>query len=197
VASWAHDANFDAFEALELPPGEAPRLEQVPVVFIGAASAKDSAWASRHPGKACVTVLAPVKPEWFATWSGGRIKNRGASYKAFKEAWKELLLEHLYELYPSCRGRVAYCDVGSPLSNDYYLNSVEGEVYGLDHSTARYADLNAHLALHPTTAVPGLFLTGQDTFCAGVPAALCSGLITASRVSPYAMLRAVAESALS
>jgi hypothetical protein len=80
-----------------------------------------------------------------------------------KAAWKARLLEALYKQLPQCEGRVAYADVGSPLTNDFYLGSVKGEVYGLEHTVERYATLNAQLALHPQTTVRGLFMTGQDT----------------------------------
>ena len=40
------------------------------------------------------------------------------------QAWKELLLQRLYEHLPQLKGHVAYADVGTPLSNDFYLGSV-------------------------------------------------------------------------
>ena len=38
-----------------------PRPDELPAVFVGAASAKDADWPRRHPGKAALTVLAPVR----------------------------------------------------------------------------------------------------------------------------------------
>ena len=77
------DVAFDHFDALELPDDGSilPRPDELPAVFVGAASAKDVDWPRRHPGTAAVTVLAPVRAEWFERWAGGKIKNRGAEYK--------------------------------------------------------------------------------------------------------------------
>lgn len=87
--------------------------------------------------------------------------------------------------------------MGTPLSNDFYLGSVKGEVYGLDHAAERFARRDALLALHPQTSVPGLYLTGQDSLFVGVVSALMSGVFTATRVSYLAALRCVLEIVLS
>jgi all-trans-retinol 13,14-reductase len=88
---------------------------------------------------------------------------------------------------------VAYTDVGTPLSNDFYLGSVRGEVYALENTADRYGGLDALLAQHPTSTVPGLLLTGQDACCVGVVSAMVSGLLTAANVSYVAALRCVLE----
>ena len=143
-------------------------------------------------------------------------------YAAVKEGWKALLLEVLYRHVPQAEGHVVFTDVGTPLSNDFYLGSVRGEVhglsqwftpssqwcapsppqvrgevYGLSHAVERYDRRDALLALHPQTTVPGLYLTGQDCLFVGVVSALMSGLLTATRVSYLAALRCVVEIVLS
>ena len=85
LKDWSHDAAWRAFEALDVARGaDAPALDQLPAVFVGGASAKDASWAERHPGKAAVTVLAPVSAAWFDAWRETKHKNRGAEYDAFK-----------------------------------------------------------------------------------------------------------------
>ena len=193
------DGAFAHFEALELPDDGSivPRADELPAVFVGAASAKDADWPRRHPGKAALTVLAPVRADWFDRWAGGKIKSRGAEYAACKEAWRALLLQVLYAHVPQAEGHVVYTDVGTPLSNDFYLGSVRGEVYGLAHVVERYSRRDAMLALHPQTSVPGLYLTGQDSLFVGVVSALMSGLLTATRVSYVAGMRCLLEIVLS
>ena len=78
LKDYDHDAAFDNFDKLELAEGEMPNATDLPAVFIGSASAKDSDWPRRHPGKAAMTVLCPVKAEWFHAWrDSGKIKHRG------------------------------------------------------------------------------------------------------------------------
>jgi len=187
-------AAFAKFNALELDasggPPSLPSMGDLPAVFLGSASAKDSDWPRRHPGKAAMTVLAPVRAEWFDRWAeSGKIKNRGAEYKAYKGQWRDLLLRALYHHWPSTEGHVVYTDIATPLSNDFYLNSRHGEVYGLDHPTERFETLEAAMALHPETSVPGLYMTGQDVMNVGIASALLSGLMTACRISTAAAIR--------
>ena len=136
-------------------------------------------------------------PHTFLIWTGGKIKNRGAEYRTVKAAWRELLLQALYQHWPQCQGHVTYTDVATPLSNDFYLGTVHGEVYGLEHTVERFASCNALRAQHPKTTVPGLYLTGQDAFCGGVVSALASGLLTAANISYVALLRCVLECVVS
>ena len=132
-----------------------PSLDDLPAVFLGSASAKDSAWLapSRHnESKAALTVLCPVKAEWFDPWEGSKIKNRGAEYKAYKARWEALLLG----AHGTPHARLTHDGLGPrrPLSNDFYLASTKGEVYGLEHTAARFASLDGMLALHPQARPP-------------------------------------------
>ena len=56
--------------------------------------------------------------------------------------------------------QVEYFDVGTPLSNQYYINSAEGEIYGLEHDLRRFSP-EVVMNLRPETDIPGLFLTGK------------------------------------
>ena len=51
-------------------------------------------------------------------------------------------------------------DVGTPLSNKFYLGQPEGEIYGLDHRLNRnHPEISMHL--RPESGIPGLYLTGR------------------------------------
>lgn len=54
-----------------------------------------------------------------------------------------------------------YFDVGTPLSNKYYLGFQHGEMYGLDHNMARFLPQTS-IQLRPKTDIPGLYLTGNQ-----------------------------------
>lgn len=51
-------------------------------------------------------------------------------------------------------------EVGTPLTFQHYLRTSQGEIYGLDHTTARFNAKNA-AHLRPKTPINGLYLTGQ------------------------------------
>ena len=52
-------------------------------------------------------------------------------------------------------------ELGSPVTNNYYIRSTAGEIYGLDHNSKRFRpDIAAKL--RPRVAgISGLYLTGQ------------------------------------
>jgi len=73
-------------------------------------------------------------------------------------------------------------DVSTPLSIEHYLGTHEGGGVGLDHTPARFTDLEVVKHLYARTPVPGLWLTGQDTVTCGQPISQGAGLITALRM---------------
>jgi all-trans-retinol 13,14-reductase len=99
-----------------------------PAVFLAFPSSKDSAWAQRHPGRSVAEVLAPVKREWFNQWENSKVKHRGKTYEGLKEVLSQRLLDVLVEHYPQLRGKVVFHDLGTPLTNDFYLGTKRGEV---------------------------------------------------------------------
>jgi phytoene dehydrogenase-like protein len=171
--TWDHDENMRKFKKNK----EAP----FPAVFIGSGSIKDNSWNERWPLRSTLEVLAPVEYHWFAEWQKSRVKNRGGEYKKFKDYWTNRLLAVLYEQYPQLKGKVSFKDLGTPLSNNYYLGVERGEVYGLTHTPERILDHTADLS--PFTDIQGLYLGGQDIITAGVVGALMSGVATVAALS--------------
>lgn len=75
-----------------------------------------------------------------------------------------------------------YFEVGSPLTNIYYLGTEKGEVYGADHNTTRFS-LEAMANMRPDIGVPGLYLTGQDILTCGFSGAMYGGLLCAMSIT--------------
>ena len=90
--------------------------------------------------------------------------------------WKQCV-----QLFPQLANKVSYFNVGTPVSNLYYLNASAGEMYGCDHNLARFT-AETTVALRPETAIKNLFLTGQDIFTCGFAGATFGGLLCASKV---------------
>ena len=85
------------------------------------------------------------------------------------------------ELFPHLADRKEYLEVGTPLSNMFYLGSSRGEVYGVDHNTVRFS-ASTIADLRPEIGVPGLYLTGQDVLTCGFAGAMTGGLLCASAI---------------
>ena len=167
---WIHAGN-DADAALARFEAD-PAGAEFPVVYLSFPSAKDPDFERRHPGKATVEIVAPVPYEVFAPWAGTTWGKRGDDYEALKARYGERLMEHLYARLPQLRGRIAYWEVSTPLSMQWFNAAPRGELYGLDHDLAR---LGAEW-LRPRTPVPGLWLTGQDVMSCGVAGAMMGGV---------------------
>ena len=150
-----------------------------PAVYISFPSAKDPDFERRHPGRATIEIVAPAPWEIFAPWADRTWGKRGEDYEALKQSYGERLLEHLYDKVPQVRGRVAYWEVSTPLSMQWFCGWERGELYGLDHDPSRLQQR----WLRPRTRVPGLWLTGQDIMSCGVSGAMMGGLAAATSIA--------------
>lgn len=151
----------------------------IPLAYISFPSAKDPSFAARFPGRATIEVLTLGRYEWFDAWAGGAWHRRGDDYEAFKGRWRDRLLEVLYRQVPQVRGRVDVAEVSTPLSTRHFTNYSRGEIYGVAHDPARFAERG----LKPRTPVPGLWLTGQDVCTCGIGGAIAAGYLTASALA--------------
>lgn len=145
-----------------------------PISYISFPSAKDPDWQKNHPGTATIQVLGSFPFEWMHEWESGKWQKRGEDYEKRKEEIKKVLLEKLLQTLPHIKDKIELCELSTPLSTKHFTNYDQGEIYGLEHTPARFNLLQ----LRPRTNYKNLYLTGQDIVCVGVGAAMFSGLIT-------------------
>lgn len=186
---WAfshNDLQAQLEEYIALSPEEAAKVPP-PLIFLSFPSTKDPTFNDRFPGKSTCAVVTVSPHRWFQGWEKERVMHRGQDYQGLKmavgrQAWNQVL-----EIFPHLEGRVEYFDVGTPLSNQYYLGSYSGEVYGIDHHVKRFS-LQAMSQMRPQTALPGLFLTGQDVMACGFSGAMFGGMFCASAILRHNLL---------
>jgi all-trans-retinol 13,14-reductase len=164
-----HETNIDRF----LADPEAP----LPLVYVSFPSAKDPTFRDRHPGRATIDVITLARYDWFAQWGDTRWKKRGADYDALKARFTERLLDVLFAKVPQLRGKIDVMELSTPLTTRHFGGHPHGELYGLDHTPARY-----RLPLRAATSIPGLYLSGQDLVSCGVGGALLGGVIAAAAI---------------
>jgi all-trans-retinol 13,14-reductase len=182
-----HDGNFarlmSAPNADTYLDGEVP----LPLVYVSFPSAKDPTWNERHPGRATVDVIVPARYEWFTAWEGTRWKKRGADYDALKAKLTARILDATLAKVPQLAGKIDHAELSTPLTTKHFAGYERGELYGLDHSPARY-----QMKMRAATEIPGLYLTGQDLVSCGVSGAMFGGLLTATAIAgPRALLAAM------
>ena len=146
--------------------------------YVSFPSAKDPDFDRRCPGKSTIDVMTFLPYDAFARWQDTRWQKRGAEYDAFKREIADRLLDLLYTHVPSIRGAVEVAELSTPLSSRNFTAHPPGEIYGLEHTPARFR--NPYL--QPATPVRGLMLTGADVATAGVAGALLGGAVCASAI---------------
>ncbi|MFT6027373.1 MAG: all-trans-retinol 13,14-reductase [Bacteroidia bacterium] len=157
----------------------ADQSKPLPVTYISFPSLKDPEWEDRYPGKSTIEMITLAPFEWFEKWEDERWKHRGDEYEAYKEQFSQRLLKELYKQFPQLEGKIDYYELSTPLSTKHFVHYEKGEIYGLDHSPARFRMKE----LRPKTPIKNFYMTGQDIVTVGIGGALMSGVITAARVS--------------
>ncbi len=177
-----HDASFANY----ISDAEAP----LPVVYVSFPSAKDPSFETRYPGRATVELITLAPFERFETWAGTEWRKRGDEYEALKASLAERMLDQFDRILPGVREQIDYLEISTPLSTRHFAGYQRGEIYGLDHSPARFLDRS----LRPRTAVPGLYLTGQDVASCGVVGAMAGGYLAGSAMLRRNLLAAAMKS---
>jgi all-trans-retinol 13,14-reductase len=152
----------------------------VPLLFISFPSTKDKTFAQRYPGKTVCTLVTMAKWEWFHQWQNERVMKRADDYQVLKKSIADRMWRSVLQFYPQLEDKVEYLEVGTPVTNNYYLNTPRGEIYGLDHTAQRFGDPEISMHLRAETEIPGLLLTGQDITSCGFTGALFGGLMSAA-----------------
>ncbi len=159
--------------------------------YITFPSAKDPAWKREHPGTSTLQALSIGRFDWFAQYQESPTWKRGEAYEKLKERFKETMLQHLYRLFPQIKGHVVITDVSTPLTTRYYSNYKHGEIYGLEHTSARFK----LPFLRPETRIKGLRLTGQDITTVGVAGAMLAGVLCSITILKFRVWRLFREMA--
>lgn len=175
--SYNHDQNLENYlkDPFQAPP---------PVTYISFPSSKDPDWEKRFPGKSTIEIIGVAPFDWFKKWNGTEWNKRGEDYKAYKEKLVQPLLEKLYKQLPQVKDKIEVMEISTPLSTQHFCNYAQGEIYGLDHTPARFT----YSWLRPQTPIGNLFLTGQDIVSDGIGGALMAGVLTASAMSKRNLL---------
>ena len=175
---WAFiDNNLKTLHAYVSGAPEDAEEEGIPSLFISFPSTKDPTWEERFPGKTTCTVIALAPYEWFERWKDEKMGKHSRDYHDLKKALGNKIWAQVLEMFPQLDGKVICFEIGSPLTNRYFISSPKGEIYGCDHNRDRFSPITAAI-LRPETPVPGLYLTGQDIYTCGFTGAMQGGLLT-------------------
>ena len=78
--------------------------------------------------------------------------------------------------HPGFRDLVAYAELATPLTFEFFTGAPSGTIYGYPATPDRFRKP----WFRPKTTIPNLYLTGTDASILGVMGALMGGVATAS-----------------
>ena len=114
----------------------------------------------------------------FRQWAGHPRGHRGPEYSALKERIARGMLELAESAAPGLTELVDYVETSTPLTYKHYTAHPAGAFYGPPATPLRYRSR----PLGPRTAVPSLFLSGQDAGSTGIMGAMMGGVAAACQV---------------
>ncbi|RMF43240.1 MAG: NAD(P)/FAD-dependent oxidoreductase, partial [Anaerolineae bacterium] len=150
--------------------------ERPPAMFLTATTLKDP--SKMHSGHHTLEAFTFVGYEAFEKWAGGSPGNRPAEYEAMKEdlAWR--MFQALERRIPGISQHVVFWNLGTPLTNEFYINATRGNLYGIAKSRFQVGPG----AFPIQTEIKNLLMVGASTLSHGVSGVTASGLAAARAI---------------
>lgn len=156
--------------ALALPEGRIDGL------FLTITTLKDP--GHRRPnGHHTIEMFTFLPWDPFARWAGS-LEGRENGYADLKERLGDALVRTAENVIPGLGKSLVFRSVGTPLTNDFYCETVRGAAYG----TAKVPTQLGPFSFPIRSSVPGLYSCGASTLSHGVMGAASSGLMAAREI---------------
>ena len=152
------------------------RTGEVPALFVTATTLKDPSKQNR--GHHTLEAFAFINYGPFRRWAQQPLNGRDEAYQILKKRLADSMLARIEALVPGFRRRLVFCELGTPLSNAYYLAAHQGNLYGTEKGRFQIGPL----AFPVRTPFGGLYMVGASTQSHGVSGATSSGLAAARAI---------------
>jgi phytoene dehydrogenase-like protein len=173
---WYYDhADVDKIYADGL--GDAALRDETPAgMFLTVTTLKDP--SKMHSGHHTCEAFAFVGYDAFEKWANTKYGSRPADYDAMKEDLSWRMVRGLEKRIPGLSKHIVFSSLGTPLTNEHYLNATRGNIYGIEKSPTQVGPLG----FRAQTEFEGLYLCGQSTISHGVAGVTASGIDAAKAV---------------
>ena len=144
-------------------------------MFISCTTLKDpSSFDGKHHSIEAITYLDYKVFEKFKDEKEPRSKE----YLQFKELLTEKMIKTLEKVLPNVRKHIVHKELGTPITNEYYINTTNGSVYGTEKKLTQIGPF----AYKAKSEIKNLYLCGASIVSHGVAGAGYSGLQTAGEI---------------
>ncbi len=155
---------------------EALHAPEPSAIVLSISTLKDP--SKMHHGHHTCEAFTFVDYDAFTKWKDQQCGDRDADYKALKQDLAKRMFAALERRVPGITDKVVFWDLATPLTNEHYVNSTRGALYG----TAKTPKQMGPGGYPVKSELPGLFMVGASTFSFGVAGATMTGLAAASKI---------------
>ena len=103
---------------------------------------------------------------------------RSKAYLEFKERLTIKMINTLEKVLPGVNDHIIVKELGTPITNEFYINSTNGSVYGTEKTLNQIGPF----AFKPKSEIKNLFLCGASIASHGIAGASYSGVQTAGEI---------------
>lgn len=161
------------YERMMLP--DITNDEAIEGMFISCTTLKDpSSFDGKHHSIEAITYLDYKVFEKFKDEKDPRSKE----YLQLKELLTEKMIKTLEKVLPNVREHIVHKELGTPITNEYYIKTTNGSVYGTEKKLTQIGPF----AYKAKSEIKNLYLCGASIVSHGVAGAGYSGLQTAGEI---------------
>ena len=144
-------------------------------LFISCSSLKDPlSFNGRHHTIEAVTFID--YDSFKNNYAGGNETDE--KYLKIKERLSEKLMNTFKRILPAIHKNIIHLEVGTPITNEYYINSTKGNVYGTEKGFMQ----TGPFSYKAKTEIENLYMCGASIMSHGVAGASYSGVKTAAEI---------------
>ena len=144
-------------------------------MFISCTTLKDpSSFDGKHH---CIEAITFIDYKAFEKYKNEN-DQRSKEYLQFKENLTRKMINGIEKVLPGVSNHIVHKELGTPLTNEYYINTTKGNVYGTEKSLKHIGPF----AFKANSEIENLYLCGASILSHGVAGASHSGVDTASKI---------------
>lgn len=168
--------NKDTFEIYDgILDNDITSGEAFEAMFISCTTLKDpTSFDGKHHTIEAITYIDYGAFERFENTSD----KRSAAYIELKKVLCKKMINGLEKAIPGIKSHIVHYELGTPLTNEYYINTTRGNVYGTQKSLRHIGPF----AYRAKSEIENLFLCGASILSHGVAGASHSGVETAAQI---------------
>lgn len=164
------DANFEDLMSNDITEGDS-----FPAVFISCTTMKDPvSFNGKYHNFEVVTFIDYDSLPNF----NGLEDHHSENYKIFKEKVIKKLMNNIEKVIPGAKQNSVQAELGTPKTNEFYINSTKGNVYGTEKTLNQVGPFS----YKNKSQIENLYLCGASTLSHGVGGATHSGVMAASLI---------------